>query len=104
LHQTQPEIYKDANHKPEMAIALTKFEALCGFRPITEIEYFLRSIPELQTVIGENKIAQFNSNNEKELTTALKNCFTSLLTQYAEIISQEQRKLVKRLSSLGIII
>lgn len=28
--------YKDDNHKPEMILALTPFEALCGFRPATE--------------------------------------------------------------------
>jgi mannose-6-phosphate isomerase len=28
LHATKPDLYKDANHKPEMAIALTQFEAL----------------------------------------------------------------------------
>ena len=28
LHSEFPDIYKDANHKPEMIIALTKFEAL----------------------------------------------------------------------------
>ena len=31
LHKLQPNIYKDDNHKPEMAFAITKFEALCGF-------------------------------------------------------------------------
>ena len=31
LHSTQPHIYKDPNHKPEMALALTPFEAICGF-------------------------------------------------------------------------
>ena len=31
LHSTQPHIYKDPKHKPEMALALTPFEALCGF-------------------------------------------------------------------------
>lgn len=31
LHKEQPLVYKDDNHKPEMALALTKFEALCGF-------------------------------------------------------------------------
>ena len=31
LHKLQPTVYKDANHKPEMALALTEFEALCGF-------------------------------------------------------------------------
>ena len=28
--------YKDDNHKPEMILALTPFEALCGFRPAAE--------------------------------------------------------------------
>ncbi|XP_057831381.2 mannose-6-phosphate isomerase 1 isoform X2 [Cryptomeria japonica] len=31
LHQAQPKVYKDSNHKPEMVLALTEFEALCGF-------------------------------------------------------------------------
>ncbi|BCW42754.1 mannose-6-phosphate isomerase, class I (plasmid) [Arthrobacter sp. StoSoilB3] len=28
--------YKDPNHKPEMIVALTDFEALCGFRPAAQ--------------------------------------------------------------------
>lgn len=31
LHKTRPDLYKDGNHKPEMALAITEFEALCGF-------------------------------------------------------------------------
>ena len=31
LHIQDPNVYKDANHKPEMALAITEFEALCGF-------------------------------------------------------------------------
>ncbi|KAI3717074.1 hypothetical protein L1987_68416 [Smallanthus sonchifolius] len=31
LHKLQPNTYKDSNHKPEMALALTEFEALSGF-------------------------------------------------------------------------
>jgi mannose-6-phosphate isomerase len=41
LHRQYPDIYKDPNHKPELAIALTQFEALCGFRPVEEIKHFL---------------------------------------------------------------
>jgi mannose-6-phosphate isomerase class I len=33
LHAKFPQIYKDANHKPEMTIALTHFEALCVALP-----------------------------------------------------------------------
>lgn len=29
----RPKNYTDANHKPEMLVALTPFDALCGFRP-----------------------------------------------------------------------
>jgi mannose-6-phosphate isomerase len=29
--------YRDPNHKPEMAVALTRFELICGFRPVIEI-------------------------------------------------------------------
>ena len=32
LHATRPDMYRDDNHKPEMAVALTPFEAMCGFR------------------------------------------------------------------------
>ena len=31
LHTLKSNVYKDANHKPEMVLALTEFEALCGF-------------------------------------------------------------------------
>jgi mannose-6-phosphate isomerase len=37
LHAEFPDIYKDPNHKPELAIALTEFHAMCGFRPYAEI-------------------------------------------------------------------
>jgi mannose-6-phosphate isomerase len=36
--------YRDANHKPEIIIALTEFEALCGFRPVDEIASVFHSL------------------------------------------------------------
>lgn len=44
-HAERPNLYKDANHKPEMAIAVTAFEAMCGFRPAEEIAVFLDGVP-----------------------------------------------------------
>ncbi|XP_036205025.1 mannose-6-phosphate isomerase isoform X7 [Myotis myotis] len=41
LHLQAPQHYPDSNHKPEMAIALTSFQGLCGFRPVEEIVTFL---------------------------------------------------------------
>ena len=44
LFKAHPDRYPDPNHKPEMAIALTDFEALCGFRPKEEIKRFFQCL------------------------------------------------------------
>jgi mannose-6-phosphate isomerase len=36
--------YADANHKPELLVALTEFDALCGFRPPAESADYLASL------------------------------------------------------------
>jgi len=48
------DIYKDSNHKPEMIIALTDFEALCDFRPIEAIRESILDVPELAACLGED--------------------------------------------------
>jgi mannose-6-phosphate isomerase len=58
LHAKQPDRYHDPNHKPEMAIALTEFEALCGFRPVEDIAMNLQT-PELIRLIGEAAVTRF---------------------------------------------
>ncbi|KOC61697.1 Mannose-6-phosphate isomerase [Habropoda laboriosa] len=100
LHQQYPTIYKDANHKPELAIALTPFEALCGFRPIREIKEFLKVLPELRAVIGEDKVLKFMTTDEAGITKALKTCFHSLMTCDPGLIALQLRKLLDRLSNL----
>lgn len=53
LHASRPSEYKDANHKPEMAISLTDFEAMCGFRPLPEILAHLQAYPELRALVAD---------------------------------------------------
>ena len=53
LHSQDPKNYPDDNHKPEMAIAITPFEGLCGFRPLNEISHFLKTITPLRELVGE---------------------------------------------------
>lgn len=54
LHKNCPALY-DANHKPELAIALTPFTALCGFRPNCEIYELCKNIPPLKRFLGGDK-------------------------------------------------
>lgn len=44
--------YKDENHKPEMILALTPFEALCGFRPCAEAAELFRAVGAAITATG----------------------------------------------------
>ena len=51
LHAERPNVYKDPNHKPEMAVALTPFEAMCGFRQVSEILAFISTVTEFRTIL-----------------------------------------------------
>ncbi|XP_052899786.1 mannose-6-phosphate isomerase [Anopheles moucheti] len=70
LHRQFPDIYKDPNHKPELAIALTEFQALCGFRPYAEIDGFLQENPELQELLGPNVLTKFQAKDESAVKFA----------------------------------
>ena len=61
LHVEFPDVYKDGNHKPEMAIALTDFEGMNGFRPVIEIQNHCRLYPELAKFCGEKAVATINT-------------------------------------------
>ena len=55
LHAERPNVYKDPNHKPEMAIALSeKVRVMCGFRTMPEIQEHLEQYPEFATVLGQS--------------------------------------------------
>ncbi|KAF5223150.1 hypothetical protein ECC02_003689 [Trypanosoma cruzi] len=51
LHRENPSKYKDNNHKPELIVALTPFEALCCFRPLQEILCLVESTKPLKTLL-----------------------------------------------------
>lgn len=103
LHAQDPEHYLDPNHKPEMALALTPFEGLCGFRPVKETAAFIKSVPELKVVIGgqpaDKLVAQVESNSEKEVVAALKECFTHLMHCPSDVIQAQLQQLVSRLEN-----
>ena len=48
LHRAHPSAFTDPNHKPEIAIALTRFEAFCGFRDFRDIEGKMQQLEPLR--------------------------------------------------------
>lgn len=53
LHKKDPENFTDPNHKPEIAVALSKFEVFAGFKPLSEIEPLFKLAP-LKQFVPEN--------------------------------------------------
>ncbi|KZS94051.1 mannose-6-phosphate isomerase [Sistotremastrum niveocremeum HHB9708] len=107
LHAERPDLYKGTpplydNHKPEMAIALTPFKALCGFRPLPEISNFLTTVPELGALIPPTIIAKFttvaaspNPNGPAE-KAALREVFSALMTVEPEQVKGQLSLLIAR--------
>ena len=104
LHTHAPDKYPDPNHKPELAIALTDFQAMCGFRPFNEIAHKVEIVTELQCVVGKDacekiKAAQ-TSDDVNVQKAALKFCFTALMSCNTEVIETQLDNLIHRISTL----
>lgn len=98
LHTQFPEHYPDDNHKPEMAIALTPFQGLCGFRPVQEVLDFLSEVPELQAVMGPESVQELKSGLEdlNQTCLSLKTCFTRMMNCDKNLVQDQLQKLVQR--------
>ncbi|KAI1088740.1 mannose-6-phosphate isomerase [Rostrohypoxylon terebratum] len=112
LHARDPKNYPDDNHKPEMAIAITDFEGLCGFRPLAEIAHFLSSVAALRQLVGEDDAKAFiatvrgqESDDSSESTTqnkrALQSAFAALMNSSQEEVTSASKALVSEAESKG---
>ncbi|RDX53119.1 mannose-6-phosphate isomerase [Lentinus brumalis] len=107
LHKERPDVYKDANHKPEMALALTPFQAMCGFLPLARIADYIVDTPEFAALVPQAIREQFLSIASSDEPTgpaekkALKDLFTAVMTAQESIFKPELEKLVARYHSGG---
>lgn len=104
LFRKRPDLYKDDNHKPELAIALTPFVGLCGFRPITEIADYFQRIEELRNVVGPQLCVKLMTNS-RSLTPqthceAMRATFSGLIEKEKETVKIELEKLVKKVQAM----
>lgn len=100
LNDENPSKYGDANHKPEMAIALTPFEAMCGFRRLEEISFLIKKHPEFAACISqEAKLAVFLASEHLSQKDALQMLFSSFMNCDPEISSEQLKILLFRLQA-----
>lgn len=104
LFATRPDLYKDPNHKPEMVTAWSgPFEALCGFRPIKDIAFFVQEIHELAGIMGAaacEDLANAAQSGQHE-ALALRNCFTALMNSSDESVASALKDFEQRIPSLS---
>ncbi|KAL4950674.1 mannose-6-phosphate isomerase [Aspergillus filifer] len=110
LHERDSKNYPDDNHKPEMTIAITPFEGLCGFRPLKEIVHFLKAIAPLHGLVGADNATEFENavrgsedtedpEQTKKNKAALRTLFTSLMKSSPEDIEAAAKELVSAAQS-----
>ncbi|KAF2282698.1 hypothetical protein GH714_043695 [Hevea brasiliensis] len=101
LHKLQPDVYKDDNHKPEMALAITEFEVLCGFICLKELKVVLHNIPEIVELVGStdaNQVLHMNEQDgEEKVKSVLRSIFTLLMSASKEMTTKVISKLKNRL-------
>ncbi|CAE7032932.1 hypothetical protein PTNB73_04952 [Pyrenophora teres f. teres] len=112
LHASDPKNYPDDNHKPEMTIAVTPFDGLCGFRPLAEITHFLKTVPSLRKLVGEEEAKKFDdaisgketSDKEEDIESnkkALQSAFTKLMNSDKDALASASEELIEAAKSEG---
>ncbi|KAF2090270.1 mannose-6-phosphate isomerase [Saccharata proteae CBS 121410] len=87
LHEKNPDQFTDPNHKPEIAVALSKFEAFCGFKQLKDIEELMQLQP-LQQFLPAVKKPAFDDQ-------VLKHVVSSMLKASEETVAQVEAALKK---------
>lgn len=66
LHKKDPEKFGDTNHKPEIAVALGKFEVFVGWMPLADIHKLFTTIPILKSKFPKAQGSQFGHEELKQ--------------------------------------
>ena len=96
-----------------MVIAITRFEGLCGFRPLREICHFLKTVPSLRKLVGGEQAAAFEaitngqesqngSEQDARNREALKQTFSSLVSNAgSEVVGDTAKELLEEARTKG---
>jgi mannose-6-phosphate isomerase len=91
--------YKDDNDKPEVAVALTEFWMLHGFRPLEQIAEMFRTVPELQSIMPDfpEKLAH-TENTVQAHRALLQDLYRAVMTTPQDCIDLLLNTLITRLA------
>ncbi|XP_028216549.1 mannose-6-phosphate isomerase 1-like [Glycine soja] len=96
LLKLHPDVYKDGNHKPEMALAGTEFKVLCGLVTLKELKAVL-TVPEVVELVGVenvNLVLQItDEDGEEKVKAILQSLFTDVMSESKESVTGAVDKL-----------
>lgn len=84
LHKEDPDQFTDPNHKPEIAVALSKFEVFAGFKPLAEVQRIF-TLPALSSYVPQDTSGDWTNETLREVTRKL------LKADDAEVRSIEEK-------------
>ena len=96
LHAQDPEHYPDANHKPEVAVALTELTALAGFKSGDALATTLADYPEIAAFAGADADTTFTPERIKALHARM----TRHAADEPEALAASVQALAQRLETL----
>ncbi|KAK2932661.1 Mannose-6-phosphate isomerase [Fusarium oxysporum f. sp. vasinfectum] len=76
-HKEDPGSFTDGNHKPEIALALSEFEAFCGFKPVEAIVDILRQKPLRHFLVAGGATVADEKLSQEGLKQVVKTILTS---------------------------
>ncbi|KRX01169.1 RmlC-like cupin domain [Pseudocohnilembus persalinus] len=100
LFKEDPEHYKDDNYKPEMIIALGKFEALNRFCTAKNIIKNIEQFPEVIDILGKQCYHEFIiEKKQKQQQLILKKMIQNLINQEQKSIDKVIEKIQKKIDT-----
>jgi mannose-6-phosphate isomerase len=92
--------YKDDNHKPEVAVAVTDFWMLHGFRSLEQIAEALRKVPELCSIMPDFSARLVRAGGATQARRdLLRDLYRAVMTMPQERVDLLLNVLVERLAS-----
>ena len=97
LFNPYSQVYKDDNYKPEMALALTDFEALCEFVDQAELAHAFETVPELRECTGDAVADEVVSGKDRDAAEGLRAAFSKLMVCPPEVVGRAVERMAARL-------
>ena len=103
LHELDPEHYKNDNHKPELACAVSEFEALCSFRPAADLLANAYACPKLVELVGMAAVdalkmaCDVRGEDSGEARAALRQLYASMMRSPDKKLQASLNRLIARL-------